>query len=231
MISSRYQLIALCVAFTAIVPRMTNGQAQTNLLTSRADLTAAAERADQNAASGNGAASSALLAASIRQRLREGDFQPGDRVVITVVSDARHTDTAVVRAGRVLELPGKITVPLTGVLRSELEGVTSAEVLKYVKAQQITVTPLTRLAVLGEVMKPGYFALASDIPLTEAIMAAGGPTAKASIERTIVRRDNRVFRSADETRRAVTAGVTLDQFGLRAGDELVVRARREIFGP
>jgi hypothetical protein len=230
----RFRLMALCSAVAAMVmtPVVMTGQAPASLLTSRADLTAAAEQAERNAASGNSGTNtrSALLAASIRQRLRDGDFQAGDRVVLTVVSDVRHTDTLVVRSGRFLELPGRITVPLTGVLRSELEGVASAEVLKYVKAQQITVTPLTRIGVLGEVARPGYFALPSDVPLTDAIMAAGGPTVTASVERIVVRRDNQEYRSADDTRKAVSGGLTLDQFGLRAGDELVVGKRREFLG-
>jgi protein involved in polysaccharide export with SLBB domain len=116
------------------------------------------------------------------------------------------------------------------VLRSELEARVSTEVLKYVKAIQLTVTPLTRVGVLGEVTHPGYFALPSYLPLTDAIMAAGGPTAVASVERTIVRRGNQEFRSAEDTRRAVSGGLTIDQFGLVAGDELVVGKQRNFIG-
>lgn len=212
----------------AMAPQVTKGQTAASVLTSRADLTAAAEQADRTA--GNGNTKSALLAASIRQRLRDGDFQPGDRVVLAYISDMRHTDTLVVRSGRILELPSKISLPLSGVLRSELEARVSTEVLKYVKAIQITVTPLTRVGVLGEVTHPGYFALPSYLPLTDAIMAAGGPTAAASVERTIVRRDNQEFRSAEDTRRAVSGGLTIDQFGLVAGDELVVGKQRNFIG-
>lgn len=229
------QLRALFCTFgvIAMAPTVTNAQASANLLTSRADLTAAAEEAERTAASGNRSANTknALLAASIRQRLRDGDFQAGDRVVLTVVSDVRRTDTLVVHSGRILELPGKVTLPLTGVLRSELESRAFAEILKYVKAHQITMTPLTRIAVLGEVTRPGYFALPSDVALTEAIMAAGGPTGTASVERTIVRRGNQEFRSAADTRQAISGGLTIDQFGLRAGDELFVGKRRELIGP
>jgi protein involved in polysaccharide export with SLBB domain len=228
-----FQLAALFSA-TALTlgPRALNGQTPASLLTSRAELTVAAEQAERAAATGNSGAKTknALLAASIRQRLREGDFQPGDRVVLTVVAEAARTDTLVVRSGRTLELPGKISLPVSGVLRSELEGVATTEVLKYVKAQQVTVTPLTRIGVLGEVGHPGYFALPSDVPLTDAIMAAGGPTVTADVERTIVRRGTQEFRSADDTRQAVSAGLTIDQFGLRAGDELVVGKQREFIG-
>jgi protein involved in polysaccharide export with SLBB domain len=85
-----------------------------------------------------------------------------------------------------------------------------------------------RLGVLGEVARPGYFGFASDLPLTELIMGAGGPTAAADLERSIVRRGNRVYRSAEETRKAIGRGLTLDQFGLNAGDELVVGRRRDV---
>lgn len=230
----RFQLTMLLSAFGALAA--THGvliaQAPASLLTSRAELTAAAEQAELAAASGGGAAKlkSALLAASIRQRLTEGDFQPGDRLVLSIVSDAPHTDTLVVRSGRMLELPGKISLSLSGVLRSELESRVSTEVLKYVKAPQITVTPLTRLGVLGEVSRPGFFAFPSDAPLTDAIMAAGGPTGTADMERTIVRRGSQEYRSADETRQAVSRGMTIDQFGLRAGDELVVGKQRNLMG-
>ena len=59
----------------------------------------------------------------------------------------------------------------------------------------------------------------------------GGLTPTAAIERTVVKRQNRPYRSAGETRRAIAAGLTLDQFGLSAGDELVVGRRREFITP
>lgn len=191
------------------------------LLMSRAELTSAAERA---AASG-GDARSAMIAATLRQRLRDGDFQIGDRLVLSYVTDLPHLDTLVVRSGRVVELPGKIAVSLDGVLRSEVEERVSTELLKYVRAEQIEVTPLMRVGVLGDVAHPGFFAFASDIPLTDAIMGAGGPTATADLDRSVVRRGTVVFKSADETRTAIARGLTLDQFGLTAGDELVVGQR------
>ena len=99
------------------------------------------------------------------------------------------------------------------------------------KAQEVDVTPLTRIGVLGEVARPGYFAFRSDVPITDAIMLAGGPTATADIDRTVVRRASREYRSADETRQAVAKGLTLDQFGLSAGDELVVGRQRQLINP
>jgi hypothetical protein len=85
-----------------------------------------------------------------------------------------------------------------------------------------------RLAVLGAVARPGYFAFASDIPLTEAIMGAGGPTGASDVGRSVVRRGTQEYRSAAQTREAIAKGMTLDQLGLSAGDEIFVGSRRDV---
>ncbi|HJQ10502.1 MAG TPA: SLBB domain-containing protein [Gemmatimonadaceae bacterium] len=220
------------IAFTLLALFGTDSHAQgsPSLLASRAELTAAAARAEADAISGDPQrrTQSSLLAAAIRQRLSEGDMQVGDRVVVHYLSDVIHRDTLVVRSGRVIELQGMSVIPVSGLLRSEVEERISSELLKYVKAQQIEVTPLMRVGILGAVTRPGYFAFPSDIPLTDAIMGAGGPTATADFEKSTVRRRNQEFRSADETRRAIAGGLTLDQFGLTAGDEVMIGQRRDI---
>ncbi len=200
----------------------------TGLLVSREELVAAAKRADI-AAQGpdrNNKARGASLSGEIRRRLESGDFQIGDRVIVSWISDVAHKDTVVVRSGPEIELQGGVVVPLAGVLRSELLGRVSTELLKYVKARQIEVTPLMRVGVIGSIARPGYFAFPSDLPLPDVIMAAGGPTGAADLTRATVRRGNDEFKLADETRQALARGLTLDQFGLKAGDELVIAERR-----
>jgi protein involved in polysaccharide export with SLBB domain len=221
--------LSLVAAFVATLSTVGQAQSGPALLATRAELSAAASQAEIAATSGEPArrAQSAMFAAAIRERLRDGDFQVGDRVVVTIISDAVHRDTVVVRTGRFLDLPGMIVVPVIGVLRSELRDRVAGEVLKYVKAEQIQVTPLMRVGILGAVARPGFFAFASDLPLTDAIMGAGGPTGTADVDRSIIRRRNQEFRSSDETRKAIATGLTLDQFGLNAGDELVVGQRSD----
>lgn len=199
-------------------------------LVSRAQLVAAAARADLAAASNDGKTRerAMLLATAIRERLRDGDFQVGDRLVVTIVSDAPHRDTVAVRAGRILALPGRVLVPLSGVLRSEVQDHVATEVLKFVKAQEIEVTPLVRIGVLGEVARPGYFALASDLPVSDAIMSAGGPSSMADMGRSEIRRAGFTLHSAEEVRQAIAEGLTLDQFGLVPGDEIVIGRQRHI---
>lgn len=226
--SSTFLVIATGIA---LLSRETfaQGRPAVSLLMTRPELTAAAERAEMAVKGGDPSlkTKNMVVAMSIRQRLRDGDFQVGDRIVVSFSADVMHSDTLVVRAGRVIELPGRIQVPLGGVLRSEVRERVATELMKYVRAEQIEVTPLMRVGVLGDVAHPGYFAFASDIPITDAIMGAGGPTATADLDRSIVRRGADVYRTTDETRTAIANGMTLDQFGLNAGDELVVGQRRE----
>jgi protein involved in polysaccharide export with SLBB domain len=227
--TSGWLVVTVFLAFLASISAESQAQSAPGLLVSRAELTAAATHAEVAATTGDPAkrVQNAMLAGAIRLRLRDGDFQVGDRVVVKVISDAVRRDTVVVRSDRSLELPGMIIVPVAGVLRSELQERVSTEVLKYVKAQQVDVTPLMRVGVLGAVARPGYFAFASDIPITDAIMGAGGPTGTADVGRSFVRRQNQEYRSAGETTQAIASGLTLDQFGLSAGDELIVGQRRE----
>jgi protein involved in polysaccharide export with SLBB domain len=220
--------IVLLSMFALWSPTSTAQSVAGNLAT-RDQLIAFAEKAESLAISGNREerTRSALLAASLRQRLRDGDIQVGDRVIVTVVSDAIRRDTLVVRSGRVLELPGSITVSVAGALRSELRDRVAVEVLKYVKAERVETVALMRVGVLGEVTRPGYFAFAPDMPITDAIMSAGGPTAGADFKRTVLRRSAEEVRSAEEIRIAIARGLTLDQLGMSAGDELVIGRKKD----
>ena len=220
----------LCIGgAVAGAPSTLLGQETQAVLTSRSELATAAQRAETAAQTSTGPARTrnAMLAANIRQRLQNGDFQVGDRIVLTYNSDIWHSDTLVVRTGPAIELPAKAVLPLNGVLRSEVGDRVTAELLKYVKASQVEVTPLTRVGVLGEVAHPGYFALRSDVPLADIIMIAGGPTGTADVDRSMIRRGNGEFKSPEETRQAIVKGLTIDQFGLSAGDELVIGRKRD----
>jgi protein involved in polysaccharide export with SLBB domain len=223
---SSIQLFVLLATASGVFATAATAQSARGLLSSRDELKSA-----EAAASQSGGGSNALVAAAIRQRLRDGDFQVGDRVIVRIAANGTRTDTLVVTANRMLDVMSNVSIPLTGVLRSEIQDLVKTEVLKYVKAQQVMVIPLTRIGILGEVARPGYFALASDLPIAEAIMTAGGPSPTADINRSVVKRANKEFRSTDATKAAIAQGLTLDQFGLNAGDEVIVGKRRELVSP
>jgi protein involved in polysaccharide export with SLBB domain len=197
----------------------------------RGELESQAARAEEQAASlavsAQVRAEKQREAAALRTRLREGDFEVGDRIVLAVQGDSALSDTLAVQPGRVLNLRGLPALSLAGILRAELRSHLVTQIAHFVKDTALRATPLIRFGVLGEVARPGYYRLPADIPISDAIMAAGGPTAHADVPKTVVRRGSKRFLSKGAVRKAMVAGVTLDQLNLGAGDEIVVGAKRE----
>src|SRR5687768_9525071 len=109
---------------------------------------------------------------TLRERLRLGDFHPGDRIALIVEGHPTLSDTLAVRSGRVISLPDLPEIPLVGVLRSELQAHLTREIGRFVRDPKVRVVPLMRVAVLGQVGRPGYYALPADALLSDAIMIA-----------------------------------------------------------
>ena len=172
--------------------------------------------------------SAASASETALRRMREGDLHVGDRVLLKVPGVPTLTDTFVVRAGRQLELPQIPAIPLAGVARADLEHHLRLELVRYVRdTSGVEARSLTRIAVVGDVNAPGYYAVAPDALLGDVLMRAGGLARTADAARIRVRRGTDELWRAEALRKAIVAGQTLDELGLRAGDEIVVPARRD----
>lgn len=162
------------------------------------------------------------------RRLREGDLHIGDRVVLKVPGVAALTDTFVVRAGRTLELPDIPPIALAGVGRGDLTHHLRLELARYVRdTAAVEARSLMRVSVIGDVNAPGYYAVAPDALVGDVLMRAGGLARTADAERIVIRRGPAIIWKEEKLRPAIVAGRTLDELGLRAGDEIVVPARRD----
>jgi protein involved in polysaccharide export with SLBB domain len=168
----------------------------------------------------------AAEAAAIRARLRDGDFQIGDAIVLSVVGVAQFSDTFPVRAGRVLQLPEIPPIPLTGVLRSELQPHLQRQLGRYVINPTVEAYSLVRVAVAGAVQRPGFYEVRPDAPVSEAVMHAGGLAREGDATKLSVRRAGRTVVPESELRAYVAMGATLDDVNVRPGDELRVGERR-----
>ena len=173
------------------------------------------------------AAGKATEATLVRQRLTEGDFRPGDRIMLTVTGNFDFKDTVAVREGQVVTIGTLPDIPLRGVLRAELNDYMTQQLSRFVREPVVRAEALTRLAVLGVVGRPGYYALPADILLGDAIMAAGGPASNADVTHTIVRRGKTEVMSRGQVQAAIRDGKTLDRMDLRAGDEIVVAEKKQ----
>jgi len=86
---------------------------------------------------------------------------------------------------------------------------------------------LVRLSVLGEVEHPGFYPVAADAPVSDALMAAGGPTKDAKFIGTRIDRIGRDGVTGSELQEAIARGATVDGMGLRSGDQIIVPRRAD----
>jgi polysaccharide export outer membrane protein len=177
---------------------------------------AARTQLQQTAAGGGPGASAA------GERLTNGDFQVGDRIALAVQNEPTLTDTFTVREGQTLRLPNVPDIALHGVLRSELQGYLTKQLAQYLRNPVVRATPLVRVAVLGQVVRPGYYSAPADELVSDMLMRAGGPTTNADVNKTEVRRGGVVVLRATSVQKAMSQGETIDQLDLRPGDQLVV---------
>ncbi|MDQ6771161.1 MAG: SLBB domain-containing protein [Gemmatimonadota bacterium] len=181
--------------------------------------------AQASAAAGKGDAAAAYL---IHQRLDHGDFREGDRIALKVQGGGGFADTLVVRAGNQLPLPQMGVLSLEGVLRSELGSQLTAFVGKFLRDPIVQANPLVRLAILGSVSHPGYYYAAADLPLSDVLMSAGGPTPNADFAKVSIRREGKVIVNEANTSTALADGMSLDRLNLQEGDEISVGSRRDL---
>jgi protein involved in polysaccharide export with SLBB domain len=162
------------------------------------------------------------LARQVKERLEQGDLQPGDRIALRVVGEQTLTDTFTVTPERTVELPNLAPIPVSGVLRSELEPHLTKQLSRYIRNPDLKAIALVRVSMLGAVGRPGFYNLPADVLATDAIMAAGGPTGKADVTRTVIRRGGTDIVTEQQVATAVQDGESLDQLNVQSGDEIVV---------
>jgi len=168
----------------------------------------------------------------VRNRLKYGDLQPGDRIALRVIGETTLTDTFVVKPTRTILLPNIGEIPVAGVLRSELNDYLVKQIGRYIRDPQLEATALVRVSMTGGIGKPGYYNLPADVLMSDAIMAAGGPRggsgnsfgggSGADVGKTQVIRGNYVVVSKEQARDALQRGVSLDQLNIQSGDVIDV---------
>jgi len=165
-------------------------------------------------------------AAPAMGQTRSTPFQVGDRILLRVEGDSVLSDTFTVVAGPALRLPEIGEISLAGVSRSEVEPHLTRVLGRYIKHLTLEARALIRISVMGEVERPGFYAVPTDLVLPDALMLAGGATADARLDRLTVMRGNAALQDESALQAAIARGATIDELGMRAGDRIQVpRAR------
>ena len=171
------------------------------------------------------AAAAALFAVPAMGQAGRGistPFQAGDRILLRVEGDSILSDTFTVVKGPALRLPNIGEISLANVARAEVESYLTRELGLYIKNLTMEARALIRISVMGEVERPGFYAVPIDLVLPDALMLAGGATPDARIDRLRVVRGKSELLSEGALQGAIARGATLDALGMRAGDQIQV---------
>src|SRR5438105_6796996 len=158
---------------------------------------------------------------------RTTPFQIGDRILLHVEGDSTLSDTFTVVAGPALKLPNIGDISLAGVPRADIEAHLTRELGRFMKDPVVQARALIRVSVVGEVLRPGYYAVPIDLVLADALMVAGGGTKDARVEELRIMRGDSPLWSGNKLQTEIAQGATLDQLGIRAGDRIQVPGHRD----
>jgi len=196
---------------------------------SREDLTELLQRYEEAIASpaySGGVKNAARAnAARIRERLEQGDFRVGDRVVLSVQGEPNLPDTAVVEPGPQITLPLFGSISLAGVLRSEIQEHLTRELGKVIRDPVVRAQGLMRLSIQGSVGSPGFYVVPADMLVSDALMIAGGPSGNPNLDGLRIERGSTRLLEGRPMQDALLQGRTLDQLNLQAGDQLYLPER------
>src|SRR5881396_1696381 len=163
----------------------------------------------------------------VAAQTRAATFQAGDRILLHVEGDSALTDTFTVVAGPALRLPDIGEISLAGVRRTDLEAHLTQQLRRYIKDPVVQARALIRVSVVGEVTRPGFYAVPVDLVLPDALMLAGGATQLARVDRLLILRGSAPLWGGTDLQAAIARGATLDELGIRAGDRIQVPGERD----
>ena len=167
-------------------------------------------------------------AAAVRERLRVGDFYPGDRVVVDLFGgEEPFRDTVSVRTNQEVVIASFPAFNLRGVLRSEADSALMAQARRYIQRPVVRTQPLVRLLVTGAVGRPGFVTMRGDAAVSDVVSSAGGLTGVSRLPKSKFKRGSATLVEKDSLSVIFRSGMTLDQADIRAGDELVVAEKKQ----
>ena len=224
------QFLAVLATFSTVAAQASTAWDPAGLQMTRAELQELLDRyevtARSDAYSAPVKAQARAEAELIRQRLEEGDIRAGDRIMMTVEGQVALSDTFAVMGNRSIVLPQIGEIPLSGILRSELQSHLTTRLAAFIRDPVVHARSLIRLGILGAVTQPGYYTVPSDMLFTDALMLAGGPMGTADLTKMSVERGDKTIWSKTNLTLAVQEGRTLDQMSIRAGDDIQVPERQ-----
>ncbi len=120
---------------------------------------------------------------------------------------------------------GMVILPLlgekqvTGIPMHRLRDLLIEEYSVQLRNPSISITPMRRINILGEVVRPGLYQVDPTISLAGAVALAGGATPAGDLKRI------RILRGEEILHHRITAANTLQAADIRSGDQILVEQR------
>lgn len=160
-----------------------------------------------------------LPAAAAAQPGGEITVQPGDLVRVSIYRESELSGEFLVDENGMATLPLIGPQRLAGLGFDALREHLIEEFQKHLRNPSITVTPLRRVNVLGEVQRPNLYTIDPTVSLVGAVAMAGGATPEGDLRRI------RVIRGGQVIRDRVGEAETISGADIRSGDQIVVDRR------
>lgn len=153
-----------------------------------------------------------------------GQLKPGDQVRIEVWRNPEMSgDILVDRTGRLVH-PLYRDLMVSDVPMTEVQSRIRTFLLQYEADPQVTVLPLVRVAVGGQVVQPDLYNVPPETTLIEVVAMAGGVNANGKWNDVTLLRDARRT-SLDLT----DPGMHAQAIRVQSGDQLIVERRSTVF--
>ena len=144
---------------------------------------------------------------------------PGDALQILIWREPDLSGDFVVNEDGVVTLPMLGRIDTSGIPAFTLRARLTAMYERELRNPSITITPVRRVYVLGEVNRPGLYGLDPTASLVSAVALAGGASREGDLRKLSLIRDGQILLSR------IDPTVDLLSTGVRSGDQIFVDRR------
>lgn len=157
-----------------------------------------------------------------------GVLAPGDIVRVSIWRQSDLSGDYIVDEGGFLMLPLVGKIDASNISTDSLRVMLVERYDYYLKEPYITVTPLFRVSVMGEVASPGLYNVDATVSLADLLAMAGGIKESGSDRKIMMVRDNQVVQ--EDLSLALKKGRAIEEIGMRSGDKIIVGKSAFRFG-
>ena len=159
---------------------------------------------------------------------RVGVLRPGDLLKIAVFRDKELSGDYPIDARGYVQIPGLGVIKAAGLEPTDVtDRLRLALVERGFARPEISVQPMIRVSVLGEVRSPNVYPVDPGTSLLQLLTVAGGPTDRAKLKDTRVIREGQAFRVDME---AGLKGSAAGRIVLYSNDVVVVARKKGLTG-